>query len=539
MNQPDSGPAVMPSGSVVLSVTARAVAMARYEVLAPHLHDEVPLARLAEQQHLTGGVSYRTLQRWLAGFRSGGIDGLARASRADKGLRRFPCELVAFIEGLALRRPRTTVAKIHRQAESVARASGWPVPDYWTVWGIVTDLDPAVVTLGLDGDKKYRATFDLAIRREASAPNEIWQADHTELDIWVLDDKGKPARPWLTAIEDDHSRVIAGYAVNLEAPSALTTALAFRHAIWRKPEPGWHVCGIPSAFHLDHGSDFTSAHLEQVMDDLRVRPIFTKTGEPHGHGKIERLIETINEMCLAHQPGYAPKGTPDRKNQAKLTLPELDAAIGRFIREVYNLRVHSEIKMAPQTRWEAGGFIPRMPESLEQLDLLLTVAKPRVIHTDGIHFLSLRYLDPVLVYYTREQAVIRYDPRDITEIRVYLRRCDGTEDYLCRAVCHELSGQTVSLKEITTARNHRRRQLNGQLKSRTTIVDRLLAAHDEPLPASLAATDLINWDTLAHPDGDATLTSVDRSTAPTLPLTSSNTEITQGDGAGLKRYWNE
>ena len=46
------------------------------------------------------------------------------------------------------------------------------------------------------------------------------------------------ARPWLTLIEDDHSRAVAGYAVNLGAPSALTTALAFRQAIWRKPWPG-------------------------------------------------------------------------------------------------------------------------------------------------------------------------------------------------------------------------------------------------------------------------------------------------------------
>ena len=30
--------------------------------------------------------------------------------------------------------------------------------------------------------------------------------------------------------------------------------------------------------------------------------------------------------------------------------------------------------MPPQQRWEAGAFIPRMPHSLEQLDLLLALA---------------------------------------------------------------------------------------------------------------------------------------------------------------------
>ena len=62
-------------------------------------------------------------------------------------------------------------------------------------------------------------------------PNEIWQADHTQLDLWVVTPSGSPARPWLTVIEDDHSRVIAGYAVNLGAPSALQTALV------REPPP--------------------------------------------------------------------------------------------------------------------------------------------------------------------------------------------------------------------------------------------------------------------------------------------------------------
>lgn len=184
------------------------------------------------------------------------------------------------------------------------------MPRYWTVHGIVADLDPALVTLGVDGTKKYRESFELVYRREATTPNEIWQADHTELDIWVVDERGRPARPWLAAIEDDHSRAIAGYAANLEAPSALTTALAFRHAIGRKPEPDWHVCGIPSVFRLHQGSDFTSAHLEQVMADLKVNPVLTLKDQTHGHGKIERLIGTINQMCLAHQPGYARRGTP-------------------------------------------------------------------------------------------------------------------------------------------------------------------------------------------------------------------------------------
>jgi len=109
---------------------------------------------------------------------------------------------------------------------------------------IVRALDPAMTTLAHDGDKRYRETFDLIHRREAEGPNNIWQADHTELDLWVIDPSGLPARPWLTVIEDDHSRAVAGYAVSLEAPSAMNTALALRHAIWRRRDPAWAVHGL-------------------------------------------------------------------------------------------------------------------------------------------------------------------------------------------------------------------------------------------------------------------------------------------------------
>ena len=57
-------------------------------------------------------------------------------------------------------------------------------------------LDPALVTLAHDGSKTYRTTYDLLYRREAERPNELWQADHTLLDLWVRHDSGPPVRPW-------------------------------------------------------------------------------------------------------------------------------------------------------------------------------------------------------------------------------------------------------------------------------------------------------------------------------------------------------
>jgi putative transposase len=455
-----------------LSEASRAEAHRRWLVLRPHLEDGVPLARVAAQC----GIPYRTLQRWLSRYQEAGLAGLARAVRADRGRSRFPEPLRLLAEGLALRAPAPSAAHVHRQVAAVAEREGWPVPSYSSVCAVIRGIDPALRTLAVEGARRYAEVFELVHRREAARSNEIWQADHTQLDLWVVTPQGTSARPWLTVIEDDHSRAIAGYAVSLAAPSALQTALALRQAIWRKAEPGWHVCGIPAVLYTDHGSDFTSRHIEQAAAGLGIRLVFSLPGRPRGRGKIERYMDTINQMCLPALPGHAPRGTRDRAGQARLTLAELDTALGAFITGTYNHRVHGETGQPPQARWEAGGFLPRLPESLEELDLLLlTVARPRKIRPDGIRFQGLRYAGPVLAAYVGETVIIRYDPRDLAEIRVFHHG-----RFLARAICPDLAAVTVSLKDITAARSARRRELRKQIGDRASVVDRLIAVHAPP-----------------------------------------------------------
>src|ERR1700722_13730599 len=82
-----------------------------------------------------------------------------------------------------------------------------------------------MVTLAHDGAAAYRDRFELIYRHRAAQPNAMWQADHTQLDLTILDASGKIVRPWLTTVFDNHSRALAGYFVFLGAPSALQTSL--------------------------------------------------------------------------------------------------------------------------------------------------------------------------------------------------------------------------------------------------------------------------------------------------------------------------
>jgi len=447
-----------------LSEAHRRRAFECYRKLRPHLEDGVPLTRVAKE----AALPLRTAQRWVSRYRRFGLAGLTRPGRADRGKRRrIPEELRHLAEGLALQKPPLGPSAIYREVGRVARATGQVPPRYHTVYNVVRAIPDALKTLALDGEKAYRETYDLLHRREAERPNRMWQADHTQIDLWATRADGKAARPWLTIIIDDYSRAIAGFFFSFDSPSALQTALALRQAIWRKSDAHWTIFGIPEILYTDNGSDFTSAHLDQVAADIKIRLIFSTPGQPRGRGRIERFFKTINQMFLCTLPGYIDHGAV--RGEPSLTLSDLDRCFREFLREYHN-RPHGETKIPPQARWQHGGFVPRMADSLEQLDLLLlTVARTRTIQADGVRFQGMRYIDPTLAAYVGETVVLRYDPRDMAEVRLFHQN-----KFLCRAICPELAGQTVALRDIQQARNQRRRDLRETLRDRQRTVASLL-----------------------------------------------------------------
>ena len=217
---------------------------------------------------------------------------------------------------------------------------------------------------------------------------------------------------------------------------------------------------------------------------MRFQLVYSSVGRPQGRGKVERLFGTLNTECLADLPGYLSQGklvTPPR-----LSLPELDATIGDYFLDTYNNRLHRETGMSPSQAWLGQGWLPRMPESLEALDLLLVmVAQSRIVRRDGVHFQGLRYIDPTLAAYVGEPVTIRYDPRDIAEIRVFHRN-----RFLCRAINPEHAGRTVTLKDIQTARVRHRRSLRMAINERIARVADFLPeqAQSHPTPKQAAAT---------------------------------------------------
>ena len=272
----------------------------RFKLLEPHLTDGKELRSVAEISY----VSFRTLQRWVAGYKRDGLPGLLRRGRAYRGERRTISTRLRSGGRSLSERPPLPLSSVHRQVSHFAQLIGESAPSYWVVRDIVLGIPKDLQTLAQHGPRSFGEFYDLVHRREASAPNAVWQADHAQLDILLLREDGPPARPWLTAVIDDYSRAIAGYYLSFEPPSSLRTSLALRQGIWRKMEPHWQICGIPDVLYTDNGADFTSKHLEQVAIDLKMRLVFSTPGRPQGRGKIERFFRTVNELFLCDLEGY-------------------------------------------------------------------------------------------------------------------------------------------------------------------------------------------------------------------------------------------
>src|SRR5699024_7920814 len=361
-------------------------AMHKYDIIQPYLSGNQLLRFIANEK----SIPYRTLQLWVEKYAKHGLKGLIRKKRADAGSLKVDQKVQEEVKHLLLSLKRNTITSVHRKICTICNENNWAPPSYDQVYAMSKNVSPSMKKLAHEGRKEYQNHYDLIHRREAHYPNEIWQADHTPLDIFVLNEKGELDRPWLTVIMDEYSRSIAGYYITFDDPTAMHTALVLHQAIWRKNNPDWQICGIPETFYTDHGSDFTSNHLEQVAIDLKMSLVFSTVGVPRGRGKIERFFLSVNQLFLQDLPGYI----GNRRPSSHMTLEELNEALFQFILYNYHHKIHSTTKQKPIEAWMRSGFLLNMPESLESLDLLLlNVAKPRKVHADGIRFQGLRYMN--------------------------------------------------------------------------------------------------------------------------------------------------
>ena len=442
------------------------------------------------------GISVRSLRRLVKLWQERGLEGLLRQSRKDRGAVKIKQEWQEFIERTyregnrgSRQMSRAQVAvRVKVRAQELGRED---YPSRATVYRI---LKPSL-------EKQQQPKRSLGWRRDGLSlktrsgleipiewSNQVWQCDHTLLDVLVVERAGEIlGRPWLTIVVDTYSRCIMGIHLGFDAPSAAVVCLALRHAILPKQyssayelKQSWGTYGLPQYLYTDGGKDFRSQHLEQVATELGI--VLCLRRKPSDGGIVERPFGTFNREFLSSLPGYTDSNVVKRSAEAEveacLSLRQLEQLLVRYLVDNYNQAI--DARMGDQSRigrWEAGRIaqLPLLGE--RELDMCLMRRERRRVYRSGyIQFANLTYQGEHLAAYAGESVMIRYNPLDITTIFVYQLQ-ESKEVFLTRAHAQGWETETLSYKEAQAM--SKRRRSGGQALDNRSMLSEVSARDDK------------------------------------------------------------
>lgn len=434
------------------------------------------------------GVSVRSVERMLRSYREEGLVSLT-TTRSDKGQCRIDDNIKKFILD--------TYDKGHQGSKNITRhqvflnVKGWirqqglaeeDCPSHQTVYNIINnhiEEKQRKLKARSPGFLDARLTHTARDGRilEVEGRNDVWQCDHTRLDVMLVDELGVLSRPWITAIIDSYSRCLMGIYLGFDHPSSQTDTLALRHAILPKfygqefhLQNEWNTYGVPNYFYTDGGKDFRSIHLtEQVAVQLGFNCALRRKKEDGGI--VERFFRTLKDSVLRDLPGYTEGNVKERSDlvekDACLTLKDLEIIIVKYIVDEYNQK--ADARRQNQTRielWHNGSFIPPLSLDPRELDIALMKEDRRMVQKHGaIQFENLTYKSNLLKGRERDIVSVRFDPSDISTILVYEYLNDETQRFLDYAHAQGLEQENISLREwkaiATKLREEQKRITHG------------------------------------------------------------------------------
>jgi putative transposase len=469
--------------------------------------------KVQQQAARSLGISIRSLRRLVKAWQEQGLAGISRQIRSDHGKVKTAQQWQDFIiktyrEGNrgSRRMSRAQVAvrvKVRGQELGIKEK-----PSRSTVYRILQPYwekqQHQKRSLGWREDCLILKTREgLEIPIEWS--NQVWQCDHTQVDVLVVDREGEIlGRPWLTIVVDTYSRCIMGIHLGFDAPSSTVVCLALRHAILPKQYSSayelkelWETYGLPQYLYTDGGKDFRSKHLELVAMELGIVPCLRR--KPSDGGIVERPFGTFNREFFSSLPGYTGSHVGERspfaEKEACLTLLQLEQLLVRYVVDNYNRR--TDARMGDQSRierWEAGRIAQLSLLGERELDICLMKRERRIVYRSGyIQFANLTYLGEHLAAYAGESVIVRYNPRDITTIWIYIQQ-GSKEVFLTRAHAQGWETETLSYAEAVAISQRRRaagvaisnRSMLEEVRDRDDAIKELLSQKKRKQKASLS-----------------------------------------------------
>ncbi|WP_196517704.1 Mu transposase C-terminal domain-containing protein [Nostoc sp. WHI] len=304
--------------------------------------------------------------------------------------------------------------------------------------------------------------------------NQIWQADHTKLDILLIDDQDGEVigRPYITLVMDSYSGCVTGLYLGYESAGSHEVALALRHAMLPKHysseyklQKEWDIFGVPEYLVTDRAKEFKSEHLKQIslqLDFKRRLRAFPSAG-----GLIETIFDKINKEVLSLFGGYTGSSVEERPKNAEktayLTLDQLEKILVRYFVDHYNQHYYPKVKQLKRIeRWKSMLLVEPEVFDERELDICLMKATYRNVEKYGsINFKGLVYQGDCLVKYQGQKISLRYDQRNIVILLAYTRPSNGQPgEFIGFARARELEKERLSFGEL----NYIKKKLREEAK---------------------------------------------------------------------------
>jgi putative transposase len=283
----------------------------------------------------------------------------------------------------------------------------------------------------------------------ADSPLAVAQIDHTPMDVIVVDEENRQPiqRPSLTVVIDVHSRMVLGFAIYLEKPSAFTAGLAIAHAVLPKEqwlaavgvEAEWPCWGKMRKIHCDNAKEFRGTVIGRACHDHDIAVEHRPPGEPHYGGHIERGFRTW--LTRTHRlkgttfSNVKERGEYHSERRATMTRAELEKWFTIYVAKVYANRFHRGINTTPLARYKEAivGTANRpgtgLPERIIEPSVFILDFMPfeeRTIQEYGVVIDHIYFWDDALRPWIHardaedlkrpRKFIFRINPRDMREV---------------------------------------------------------------------------------------------------------------------------
>lgn len=333
-----------------------------------------------------------------------------------------------------------------------------PLPAYASFYRKVqTAIPKPVEIMGREGMKAFRDRCAPYIRRtyEDMVSNEWWIADNHTFDVQTKGEKGNLHRLYLTAFFDARSGIFTGCYVT-DAPSSQATLIALRKGIMKY--------GIPQNIYVDNGREFLTFDVgglghrqkKSTKDKFAPPPVFERLGIKmtnaivrNAKAKIiERRFRDVKDRLSRLFPTYTGGNVVERPERLKKVIKDTDniptdyeftQAVEDILTYYMNEKPYSGAVSSDSGKSRMQVYREQLKEKrvAAELDLnlmLMRSTRSQKVGRRGVHLTVAGekidyYNDDLILNHFGESVYCRYDPEDISEVRIY----DLDDNYIMTA----------------------------------------------------------------------------------------------------------